>query len=42
MLLDNLSDLFQRGLEYAWDCEHLLVKELPKMVEARQKPHAAT
>jgi len=34
MLLDNLSDLFQRGLEYAWDCEHLLLKELPKMVEA--------
>ena len=34
MLLDNLSDLFQRGLEYAWDCEHLLVKELPKMVKA--------
>jgi ferritin-like metal-binding protein YciE len=34
MLLDNLSDLFQRGLEYAWDCERLLVKELPKMVEA--------
>jgi ferritin-like metal-binding protein YciE len=34
MLLDNLSDLFQRGLEYAWDCEHLLLKELPKMAEA--------
>ena len=34
MLLDNLSDLFQRGLEYAWDSEHLLLKELPKMVEA--------
>ena len=34
MLLDNLSDLFQRGLEYAWDCERLLVKELPRMVEA--------
>jgi ferritin-like metal-binding protein YciE len=34
MLLDNLSDLFQRGLEYAWDCENLLVKQLPKMVEA--------
>jgi ferritin-like metal-binding protein YciE len=34
MLLDNLSDLFQRGLEYAWDCEHLLLKQLPKMVEA--------
>jgi ferritin-like metal-binding protein YciE len=34
MLLDNLSDLFQRGLEYAWDCEHLLLKHLPKMVRA--------
>jgi ferritin-like metal-binding protein YciE len=34
MLLDNLSDLFQRGLEYAWDCEHLLLKQLPRMVEA--------
>jgi len=34
MLLDNLSDLFQRGLEYAWDCEHLLLRQLPKMVEA--------
>lgn len=34
MQLDNLSDLFQRGLEYAWDCERLLVKGLPKMVEA--------
>ena len=34
MLLDNLSDLFQRGLEYAWDGEHILVKQLPKMVEA--------
>jgi ferritin-like metal-binding protein YciE len=34
MLLNNLSDLFQRGLECAWDCEHLLLKHLPKMVEA--------
>jgi ferritin-like metal-binding protein YciE len=33
MLLDNLSDLFQRGLEYAWDCEHVLLKHLPKMAE---------
>jgi ferritin-like metal-binding protein YciE len=33
MLLDNLSDLFQRGLEYAWDCEHVLLKHLPKMME---------
>jgi ferritin-like metal-binding protein YciE len=34
MLLDNLSDLFQRGLEYAWDCERLLIKQMPRMVEA--------
>lgn len=34
MLLDNLFDLFQRGLEYAWDGEHVLVKHLPRMVEA--------
>ncbi len=34
MLLDNLSDLFQRGLEYAWDCEHVVVKHIPKVVEA--------
>jgi ferritin-like metal-binding protein YciE len=34
MLLDNLSDLFQRGLEYAWDGEHVLLKHLPRMVEA--------
>jgi ferritin-like metal-binding protein YciE len=34
MLLDNLSDLFQRGLEYAWDCEHMLLKHLPDMSEA--------
>jgi ferritin-like metal-binding protein YciE len=34
MILDNLSDLLQRGLEYAWDCEHLLLKHLPIMSEA--------
>jgi ferritin-like metal-binding protein YciE len=34
MLLDNLSDLFQRGLEYAWDCEHVLLKHIPGVVEA--------
>jgi ferritin-like metal-binding protein YciE len=38
MLLDNLSDLFQRGLEYAWDCENLLVKFVPKMSEAATTP----
>ena len=34
MLLDNLSDLFQRGLEYAWDCEQVVVKHVPAVVEA--------
>ena len=34
MLLDNFSDLFQRGLEYAWDAEHVLLKHLPRMIEA--------
>jgi ferritin-like metal-binding protein YciE len=38
MLLDNLSDLFQRGLEYAWDSEHLLLKQLPRMIEASTSP----
>jgi ferritin-like metal-binding protein YciE len=33
MLLDNLSDLFQRGLEYAWDCEHLLLRQLPGIMD---------
>jgi ferritin-like metal-binding protein YciE len=34
MLLENLSDLLQRGLEYAWDSEHILVKLGPKMAAA--------
>ena len=34
MLAENLSDLFQRGLEFAYDCERHLVKELPKMSAA--------
>lgn len=38
MLLDNLSDLFQRGLEYGWDCEHLLVKDMPGMIDAASSP----
>jgi len=38
MLLDNLSDLFQRGLEYAWDSEHLLAKSLATMIEAATAP----
>jgi ferritin-like metal-binding protein YciE len=31
MQAENLSDLLHRGLEYAWDCERHLLKELPKM-----------
>jgi ferritin-like metal-binding protein YciE len=34
MILDNFPDLFQRGLEYGWDAEHVLVGHLPRMVEA--------
>lgn len=34
MLAENLSDLFQRSLELAYDCEHHLVKELSKLAEA--------
>ncbi len=34
MLAENLSDLFQRGLEFAYDCEQHLIKELPRMSEA--------
>lgn len=34
MLAENLSDLFQRNLELAYDGERHLTKELPKMAEA--------
>lgn len=34
MLAENLSDLFQRGLEFAYDGEQHLVRELPKMSDA--------
>jgi ferritin-like metal-binding protein YciE len=34
MQAENLSGLFERGLEFAWDCEHKLSEELPKMAEA--------
>jgi len=36
MLAETLSDIFQRGLEFDYDCEHQLIKELPKMIEAVQ------
>jgi ferritin-like metal-binding protein YciE len=38
MLLDNFSDLFQRGLEYAWDIEDVLLNHLPRMVDAASSP----
>jgi ferritin-like metal-binding protein YciE len=34
MLPENLSDLFQRGLELAYGCERHIVKELPHMVDS--------
>jgi ferritin-like metal-binding protein YciE len=34
MLAENLSDIFQRGLEFAYDCQHQLIKGLPKVIEA--------
>jgi ferritin-like metal-binding protein YciE len=34
MLLGTLSDLFERGLEFAYDCEQQLFLELPKMEQA--------
>jgi ferritin-like metal-binding protein YciE len=34
MLAENLSDIFQRGLEFAYDCEHQLIKGLPRAIEA--------
>ncbi len=34
MKLETMQDLFQRGLEYAYDCEQQLIKALPKLAEA--------
>jgi ferritin-like metal-binding protein YciE len=34
MLAENLSDIFQRGLEFAYDCERKLIKGLPRAIEA--------
>lgn len=31
MQAENLADLLHRGLEYAWDCERHLLKELPRL-----------
>lgn len=34
MLAETLSDIFQRGLEFAYDCEQHLIKTLPKFIES--------
>jgi ferritin-like metal-binding protein YciE len=34
MQAETLSDLFERGLEFAWDCEHQLVRDLPRLADA--------
>jgi ferritin-like metal-binding protein YciE len=36
MLLGTLSDVFERGLEFAYDCEQQLLQELPKMEQAAE------
>ena len=32
--VENLQDLFELGLRYAYDCEQQLIKALPKMAQA--------
>jgi ferritin-like metal-binding protein YciE len=39
MLAENLSDLFQRHLELAYDGEQQMAKELPKMIAAGSSAH---
>src|ERR1700677_324154 len=34
MLAENLSDIFQRGLEFSYDCQDQLIHGLPKVIEA--------
>jgi ferritin-like metal-binding protein YciE len=34
MLAENLSDIFQRGLELSYDCQDQLIHELPKVIES--------
>src|SRR5579864_7580666 len=38
MLAENLSDVFQRGLEFSYDYENQLMKGLPKMAESVSSP----
>jgi ferritin-like metal-binding protein YciE len=34
MKIENLQELFEVGLQYAYDCEQQLIKALPKMAKA--------
>lgn len=36
--VETFDELFQRGLEYMYDCEKQLTKALPKMAEAASSP----
>jgi len=38
MLAENLSDIFQRGLEFSYDCQQQLIKGLPKVIESVSSP----
>jgi ferritin-like metal-binding protein YciE len=38
MLAENLSDIFQRGLEFGYDYENQLIKALPKLAELVSSP----
>jgi ferritin-like metal-binding protein YciE len=39
MLAETLPDIFQRGLEFAYDGEHQLIKGMPKIIESvRSEP----
>jgi ferritin-like metal-binding protein YciE len=38
MLAENLSDIFQRGLEFGYDYENQLIKALPKLAESVSSP----
>jgi ferritin-like metal-binding protein YciE len=42
MLAENLADLFERHLEFAYDAERHLEKELPKFIDAASSAHLRT
>jgi ferritin-like metal-binding protein YciE len=42
MLAENLSDLFQRYLEFAYDGEQQIAKEMPRIIDAVSAAHLRT